>query len=47
MEQYVKYKEWWLDTNVHTCDEEAEEEFAKHINSLTTYELFETLSNWS
>jgi hypothetical protein len=47
MEKYLEYKQWWLQygyrwgLGIHK-----EQQFEDHINSMTTYELMETLANW-
>jgi hypothetical protein len=48
MDDYLKYKQWWLTYGYRwdTGDTiEPEEQFEDHINSMTTYELMETLAN--
>jgi organic radical activating enzyme len=43
MEKYLEYKQWWCDW----CTSASfEDQFEEHINSMTTYELMETLANW-
>jgi hypothetical protein len=53
MEDYLMYKQLWY--SVHLYDEDwwlhnselsQDDAFIKHINSMTTYELMETLANW-
>jgi hypothetical protein len=47
MEKYLEYKQWWLQYNA-TLETygSMEDDFEGHINSMTTYELMETLANW-
>jgi hypothetical protein len=47
MEKYLEYKQWWLQYNA-TLETygSMEDDFEEHINSMTTYELMETLANW-
>jgi hypothetical protein len=53
MEDYLMYKQWWYlvhlydeDWWLHNSELSQDDAFIKHINSMTTYELMETLANW-
>jgi hypothetical protein len=50
MEKYLEYKQWWLQYGIghyrYTPASTDEELFEGYINSMTTYELMETLANW-
>jgi hypothetical protein len=50
MEKYLEYKQWWLQYGIgewrYTLGSTDEELFEGHINTMTTYELMETLASW-
>jgi hypothetical protein len=52
MNNYVRYRNWWIKHQapheprpLHYRDT-PETQFAEHINSMTLYELMETLEGW-
>jgi hypothetical protein len=50
MEKYLEYKQWWLQYGIgewrYPLGSTDEELFEGHINTMTTYELMETLASW-
>ena len=48
MNNYVRYRNWWRKNDYSKCyqPEPFEDAFAEHINSMTLYELMETLEGW-
>ena len=48
MNNYVRYRNWWRNNDYSKCyqPEPFEVAFAEHINSMTLYELMETLEGW-
>ena len=49
MNNYVRYRNWWRQHQYESFyqSEPFEVAFAEHINSMTLYELMETLELWS
>ena len=48
MNNYVRYRNWWRETvyDRYYHEEQFVVAFAEHINSMTLYELMETLEGW-
>ena len=48
MNNYVRYRNWWRQHQYESFyqSEPFEVAFAEHINSMTLYELMETLEGW-
>jgi hypothetical protein len=44
--KYKRYKNWWFKYQAPYSGEDSDEAFEAHINSMSTYELMETLINW-
>jgi len=57
IEAYKRYKDWWLEYKAYATESvkpgftylgfDEESVFLRHINSMTNYELMETLVDWS
>jgi hypothetical protein len=49
MNEYVRYRNWWQQHQYESFyyTEAFEVAFAEHVNSMTLYELMETLEGWS